>query len=200
MKSRTRTLTQLCIALTLIGTSLAQAQDAPSAATSGIDIGRLIAGTAQQTGKKFLVDPRIRAQVTLIGFDPDRLDYPTLLSVLQMHGFTAVDDGDFVRVVPDVNARQMAMPVPTGNAAHADAEYVTRIIAVKNVPAPMLVPLLRPLLPQQSHLVSLPCTNTLVLVDSFANVRRLERIVSELDTGEPYRPEKCGAPTVAKQD
>lgn len=123
-----------------------------------------------------------------------------LLSVLQVQGFTAVDDGKYVRIVPDANARQLAIPVLTGDGAYANAEYVTRVISVKNVPAMMLVPLLRPLLPQQSHMVAMPCTNRLILVDTYANVKRLEKIVSTLDTGEPYKPEKCGAPPAAKAD
>jgi hypothetical protein len=45
----------------------------------------------------------------------------------------------------------------------------------------------------------MPCTDNLILVDTYANVKRLEKIVSALDTGEPYQPERCGAP-VAKAD
>jgi len=60
------------------------------------------------------------------------------------------------------------------------------------MPASMLVPVLRPLLPQQAHMVAMPCTNTLLLVDTFANVKRVEKIVSAMDTGEAFKPEKCG--------
>jgi general secretion pathway protein D len=138
--------------------------------------------------------------VTLVGLDPDNLDYPTFLSVLQMHGFAAFDDGKYIRVVPDANARQQPIPLLTGNGSHADAEYVSRVIAVKSVPAAMLVPLLRPLLPQQAHMVAFACTNTLLLVDSFANVKRIEKIVSSMDVGEPYKSEKCGTTQPAKSD
>jgi hypothetical protein len=37
-----------------------------------------------------------------------------------------------------------------------------------------------------------------MVVDTFANVRRLESVVQSLDTGgEPYQPEKCAAPREA---
>jgi hypothetical protein len=33
-----------------------------------------------------------------------------------------------------------------------------------------------------------------LLVDSFANVKRIETIVKTLDVGTPYKPEKCEMP------
>ncbi len=192
MKSHAQTLSHLCAVLALLIVPNAHAQSSTAPASEGVDIERIIAGTAKMTGKKFLVDPRIRAQVTLVGLDPDRLDYATLLSVLQMHGFAAFDDGKYTRIVPDASARQQPIPLLTGNGSYADAEYVSRVITVKSVPAALLVPVLRPLLPQQAHMVAMPCTNTLLLVDTFANVKRVEKIVNSLDTGEPFKPEKCG--------
>ena len=183
----------ICAVLALLGVSHASAQTSASSERDAVNIEQLIAGTAKKTGKKFLVDPRVRAQVMLVGLDPNNLDYPTLLSVLQIHGFAAFDAGKYIAVVPDASARQQPIPLMTGNASYADAEYVSRVISVKSVPAAFLVPVLRPLLPQQAHMVAMPCTNTLLLVDTFANVKRLEKIVNALDIGEPYQPEKCGA-------
>lgn len=188
-------LSHICAVLALLGVSHASAQTSTPSERDAVNIEQIIAGTARKTGKKFLIDPRVRAQVTLVGLDPNDLDYPTLLSVLQMHGFAAFDAGKHIAIVPDANARQQAIPLMTGNASFADAEYVTRVFAVKSVPAAMMVPVLRPLLPQQAHMVAMPCTNTLLLVDTFANVKRLEKIVTALDNGsEPFKPEKCGWP------
>lgn len=194
MKSRFRIFSHACAVLALLLAPHAQAQSSPSTSKDAVPIAQVIAGTAKKTGKKFLVDPRVAGDVTVIGLDPDGLDYPTLLSVLQVHGFTAVDDGKYVRVVPDASARQLAIPMLTNDGSYASAEYVTRVFSIKNVSAAMLVPILRPLLPQQAHLVALPCNNNLLLVDTYANVKRLEKIVNALDTGEPYTPEKCASP------
>ncbi len=37
------------------------------------------------------------------------------------------------------------------------------------------------------------CSNSLVLVDTYANVRRLEAIVQRLDVGELYKAQPCDA-------
>jgi general secretion pathway protein D len=96
-------------------------------------------------------------------------------------------------VIPDAIVRQLPVPLVTGKQTRPQAEYVTKVIAVKSVPAAHLVPILRPMLPQQAHLVALPCTNSLIIVDTFGNIRRLEELVQSLDRGEPYEPPKCQA-------
>jgi general secretion pathway protein D len=78
-----------------------------------------------------------------------------------------------------------------------DAQIVNYIIPVKNGPAAFLVPILRPMLPQYAHLAAAVCSNSLLVVDSYANVRRIETIVKTLDVGAPYKPEKCEMPNPA---
>jgi general secretion pathway protein D len=112
--------------------------------------------------------------------------------VLQVHGFAVVEHGDVVRVIPEANIRQQPVPYVTGKESHPDAAYVTRTITLKNVPAAQLVPILRPMLPMQGHLVAFPCTNMLMIVDTFANVQRIEKVVRTLDVGTPYTPPACG--------
>jgi len=194
MKLHIRMLAHACAVVALIGALPSRAADATT------PIERVIAGTAKKSGKKFIVHPGVQANVTLVGLDPDNLDYPTLLSVLDTHGFTAVDDGKYVRVLPEVDVRSLPIPLVVGDESRPNAEYVSRVIAVKNVPASQLVPLLRPLLPKQSHLVALPCTNTLMMIDTFGNVKRIEKLVATLDTGTPYKPESCSPQLAAKGD
>jgi len=66
-------------------------------------------------------------------------------------------------------------------------EVVNKIIPVKTMPAATLVPILRPLLPRHAHLVAVMCRNALIMVDTYANVKRLESLVQALDTGTPYQ-------------
>jgi general secretion pathway protein D len=158
-----------------------------------VPVATLLEAVAKRTGKTFIVDPRVQGEALLIGGDPAKLDYAELLSVLQVHGFAVVARGDVVRVIPEANIRQQPLSYVTGKEAHPDAEYVTKTFTLKNVPAAQLVPILRPLLPQQGHLVSFPCTNMLMIVDTFGNVQRIEKLVQSLDVGGPYTPAKCGA-------
>lgn len=144
------------------------------------DIHSLIQTVSRQSGKNFVVDPRVKARVTVISaapLDSDEL-YETFLSVLQVHGYSAVPGKDLIKIVPDVNAKQG--PVPTYDGTASD-QLVTQVIKVENVPAAQLVPILRPLVPQQGHLAAYAATNTLIVTDRASNIQRLISIIQGID-------------------
>lgn len=189
----TRFVPALVCACALLGTSVSFAQSS-EASEGTVPLASLISDMAKRTGKRFVVDPRARADVMLIQKQGERLSYAEFLTVLQVHGFAAVEEGDLVKVVPDMNVRNLALPVLRDKDTRPDAEYVTKVIAVRRTPAAMLVPLLRPMLPMQAHLAASVCSNDLVIVDTAANVRRIESLVQSLDRGEPYEPRDCAVP------
>jgi type II secretory pathway component GspD/PulD (secretin) len=199
MNIRLRRVCAIAVVVTFGLSPLARGAEPQSDGANTIPITTLIAAVAKRSGKKFIVDPRVRGDAVVLQDNPTALSYDDLLMLMNVHGFAAVTNGDYVRVVPDAAVRQMAVPIADGDK-HPLAEYVTRVWTVKSVPASQLVPLLRPLLPQQSHLVALPCTNNLIAVDTFGNTQRLDQIIKSLDRGEPYVPEKCkpGEPPLAR--
>src|SRR5258708_31414807 len=67
-------------------------------------ITELIEAVSAATGKNFIIDPRVQAQVTWISgagtsMTPEQF-YQGFLSVLQVHGFVAVPAGNQVKVPP----------------------------------------------------------------------------------------------------
>lgn len=147
------------------------------------DLSALISTVADVTGRNFIVDPRVKARVTVISREPMPADelYRVFLSVLQVHGFSAVESGDVTKIVPEINAKQMAVPTVGPRGGGDNDEIVTRVIPVRNVTAAQLVPILRPLVPQQGHLAAYPPTNVLIVSDRAANVQRLAEIIARVD-------------------
>lgn len=149
------------------------------------DLTQIIEAVSTITGKTFIVDPRVRAQVTILSSTPMTPDafYEAFLSILQVHGFVAVPSGNTIKIIPDANARQLpANDLPGAVAADSD-EFVTQVIAVRNVSAAQLVPVLRPLIPQYGHLVAYPASNMLIISDRASNVNRMMRIIQRIDQG-----------------
>lgn len=146
------------------------------------DIHSLIQTVSRQSGKNFVVDPRVKARVTVISSTPLNSDelYETFLSVLQVHGYAAVPSGDLTKIVPDVNAKQGPVPAFSDDSRLSD-QLVTQVIKVANVPAAQLVPILRPLVPQQGHLAAYASTNTLIVTDRASNIDRLTTIINGID-------------------
>lgn len=143
------------------------------------DIRTIVEAVSEVTGKNFVIDPRVKAQVTMLSSTPMSPDafYATFLSILQVHGFIAVPAGDVIKILPDANARQ----VPGAASSSGGDQIVTLTVMLRNVGAAQLVPILRPLIPQYGHLAAHPASNMLIISDRGANVDRLRRIISRID-------------------
>jgi general secretion pathway protein D len=150
---------------------------------ASVDIEELIAQVAASTGKEFFVDPRVRARVLAVPALEDPT-YADLLSVLRLHGYIAVEIDGKVNVLPDANARSMpTRMLQRDDASVPDDEVVTRVISVPGNNAANLVPILRPLLPQSAHLAAMvegDQSRKLIVVDTYANVRRITALVETL--------------------
>jgi general secretion pathway protein D len=165
----------------------AQAQQGPTITPNykDADLRTIIEAVSDITGKNFIVDPRVKAQVTMLSAEPMSPDafYEAFLSILEVHGYVAVPSGGLIKILPDANARQVPGIDLPRNGAGATDEIVTQVITVRNVGAAQLVPILRPLIPQYGHLAAHQASNMLIISDRAANVSRMLRIIQRIDTG-----------------
>jgi general secretion pathway protein D len=147
------------------------------------DITMIAEAVAAATGKNFIIDPRVRAQVTMISSTPmsPAAFYEAFLSILAVYNFIAVPDGNIVKILPDANARQSPSVDLPDHVSSTSDEIVTQVIDVRNVNAAQLVPILRPMIPQYGHLAAYPAGNILIISDRANNVSRMIRIIRRID-------------------
>ncbi len=142
------------------------------------DIRSLITTVADITGRNIVVDPAVSGQITVISSEELSSEsvYEVFRSILAVHGFSAVEDGSVTRIVPDAVARF---------GADADArgaqDQVTRLIGLEHVRATEILPMLRSLVPQSAYLAAHERSNSLLISDRAASVRRLQQVVGRLD-------------------
>jgi general secretion pathway protein D len=170
----------------VLSASLASAQQAQHITPNfkDADITQIAEAVAAATGKNFIIDPRVRAQVTMLSSTPMSPDafYEAFLSILQVYGFIAVPaGGNVVKILPDANARQIPSVDLPDRVSPTSDEIVTQVLDVRNVSAPALVPILRPMIPQYGHLVAYPASNILIITDRASNVNRMMRIIRRID-------------------
>jgi general secretion pathway protein D len=189
--NRLRTGTVCAIAVLLVAMSLAAAA-APPRSTDGptitpnykdADLSQIIQAVSEVTGKNFIIDPRVNAKVTMLSATPmsPAAFYEAFLAVLQVYGYVAVPAGKVIKIIPNTDARQLpSIDLPNDVSSTSD-EIVTQIITMKNVSAAQLVPLLRPLIPQQGHLAAYPSGNMLIISDRASNVNRIMKIIARMD-------------------
>ncbi len=168
------------------------------------DIRQVIEAVGEVTGKNFILDPRVKAQVTMLSAAPMSPEafYEAFLSILSVYGFVAVPSGDVVKILPDANARQVPGAESEPGGGRPD-DIVTRVLSVQNVAAAQLVPILRPLIPQYGHLAAHPPSNLLIISDRASNVDRMMKIVARIDQAadqdyEVIRLEHASATEIVK--
>ena len=180
---RSRLLTMLLSVFLLLNISTQAFADEITLNLKDADIRALISTVSKFTGKNFIIDPRVKAKVTVISANtltPEAV-YEVFLSVLQVHGYAAVPTGSVIKIVPEVNAKQGPLPLSGKKDNFADDELITKIVRLDHVPASQLVPILRPLVPQQGHLAAYNPTNTLIITDHAGNINRLMKIIAGVD-------------------
>ena len=146
------------------------------------DIQEFIEFVADVTETTIVVDPSVKGKVKVISSKPvSKAElYDLFLSILDVHGYTAVRSGAVVRVIPNKNARSSPVDVISGTSAIND-EYVTQVIRLENVSAAKLIPVLRPLVPQQAHMAAYAPSNAIIISDIRANINRMQEIIARMD-------------------
>jgi general secretion pathway protein D len=146
------------------------------------DVQEVIKFVADVTGKTVVIDPRVKGRVKVISAEPltQQALYDLFLSVLEIQGFTAIEYGDVVRIIPRKDARTSAGQVSNVPRLSDDA-YITEVIQLYNVSAAKVLPVLRPLAPQHAHLAAYDPSNAIIISDTVANIERLKDIISRID-------------------
>jgi general secretion pathway protein D len=148
------------------------------------DILSVINEVSLETGKNFVVDPRVSGKISLISSKPVNPNevYQVFLSVLELLGYSAVPSGDVVKIVPNMESGELASKVATTNSPGRGDEVVVRVIPLENVSATQILPVLRPMLPQWSNISAYMPGNVLILAGHAANLQRIVNVIQNIDS------------------
>jgi general secretion pathway protein D len=141
------------------------------------DIRTLINTVSQATGKNFIIDPRVKAKVNVVSnknIDDDKL-YQFFASILQVHGYVIIPGDDFDKILPK-NATKNTSPTKLSNDL-----IVSAVLAVENVSAKELISVLRPLVSQYGYLTAYHPSNSIIMTDTNASIKRIKDMIEILD-------------------
>ncbi len=149
-----------------------------------VDIPVLAKFISEITGRNFIIDESVRGKVTIISpskVTPEQA-YSIFQSVLQVKGFTTVQAGKIIKIVPARNVRSSAAltesQVPTETKGD---EYVTRMVRLKNIDAASIIGVIQPMISHDGLVAAFPSDNTVIVTDDAYNVERLLQIIGALD-------------------
>jgi general secretion pathway protein D len=135
------------------------------------------------TGRNIVVDPRVKGTINLSTERPvsPAAAFNQFTATLRLSGFTVVDAGGLLKVVPEADAKLQSGIVTVGPASTGGSQVVTQIFRLNHESAANLVPILRPLISPNNTININPGNNSLVITDYADNLQRLGRIIAALD-------------------
>ncbi|MGN7871986.1 type II secretion system secretin GspD [Roseateles sp. 22389] len=135
-------------------------------------------------GKPILVDPRVKGTMTLTAEQPVPVQeaYLSYLAALRGMGFSMVESGGLLKLVPEAEAKLQTGAVTIAGESRARGDQVmTQIFKLNHENANNLVAVLRPLITPNNTINANPGNNSLVITDYAENLQRISRIVAALD-------------------
>lgn len=136
------------------------------------------------TGKNFIIDPRVKGNVTFVSQKPMTTAeiYQAFLSMLQVLGYSTIPSGHLIKIVPAMDAKEYGGLL----ASHAHAGYgdqvVVRVIRINNVSANQLAPIIRSMMQPWASVSAYVPSNSLILVGAADNVSRLVSVIRQMDS------------------
>ena len=151
---------------------------------NNVDISVFIKFISELTDKNFVVDNRVKGNVTIIS--PAKISlqeaYKVFESVLEVHGFAAVPAGEVTKIIPSPDARTKNIETKLREeAASPDDKVVTQLILLKYADPEDIKRLFAPLISKNSVILAYPPTNMLIVTDVYSNIQRLIHILKAID-------------------
>ncbi len=149
-----------------------------------VDLSVFIKFISELTSKNFVVDQRVKGKVTIIS--PSKISvkeaYKVFESVLEVHGYTTVEAGQVIKIIPSPDARSKNIETRLKEEAASPADrVVTQLIPLKFANSTEIKKLFAPLISKSSVILAYPPTNMLIVTDIYSNITRLLRILKAID-------------------
>jgi type II secretion system protein D len=148
---------------------------------------------SKNLGFEVIKDGPIDARVNISSRQPVSADDAIALvnAALKANGYIAIRDGRILKVTPRDKAKKGNPPVHFGNNPDQildTDEVITQVIPVQNVNAAKLKDELKPFMPD-ADVSANEGSNSLIITDTSAGIRRIVQIIAKLDEHEAQTAE-----------
>ncbi|MEO7852804.1 MAG: type II secretion system secretin GspD [Rubrivivax sp.] len=133
--------------------------------------------------RQIAIDPRVKGTMTLYSDKPltIREAYLNYLSALRGLGYTVIENGGLLKVLPEAEAKLQTGTVSIGEVGLRGDQVITQIFPLNHENPNNLVAVLRPLISANNTINASLGNNSLVITDYADNLRRIAKIIAALD-------------------
>jgi general secretion pathway protein D len=144
---------------------------------------------SQSAGFAIVKEGPLEGRVTIVSKQPVSPEEAiTLVNAgLKVNGFTAIREGRVLRIAARDKAKKGNIPVHFGGKPEDvddSEELITQVIPIQNVSATKLRDDLKPMIGTDADVTSNEGSNTIIITDSSSSIRRIVKIISNLDQHE----------------
>jgi general secretion pathway protein D len=149
-----------------------------------VDISTMVKFISDLTGKNFVLDDRVKGKISV--YSPTKLSieeaYNVFTSVLELKGFTVVQSGKVLKVVPSASAKTLGFTLlPSGKRPPVNDSYIAQVIKLENISAQEAQTFLQPLISKDGAISAFGSSSLLVL-DAATNLRKIQDLLQLIDT------------------
>jgi len=149
-----------------------------------VDIRLFIKYISELTGKNFIIDKTVRGNVSIIS--PTKISdeeaYRVFESVLSVNGFTTVQSGSMIKIMPMVRARtENIETLHHGQTSAPEDKIVTQLIPLIHTTPTEMKKVLAPLVSKTSVVIAHTQSGILIVTDTLSNIQKLLAIIESLD-------------------
>lgn len=150
-------------------------------------VGDVLDYLSEVAGLVIISDTYLSGRVNLVSKQALNIDEVVALlsTVLKEQGYAAIRTGRTLKLVSLGAAKNLNIPVTTGNDPEKipeSDEVVTHIVPVRYADAARLQEDLTPLISDYAVLTSNQASNSLIITDTTSNIKRLVKIIKAVDT------------------
>lgn len=142
---------------------------------------------AEITCRNFILGDKLDGQVTIISHKQVSVAeaYEAYLSALEVAGYTTVTVGKNTKVIKTAQASQAPLRIGHDASIPETDNFVTQIIQLENVSVSSITSIISGLAGPSAKIITYDPSNTIIITDAGYNIRRVYRIVKELDVAAP---------------
>lgn len=151
-----------------------------------ITLGDLTKFISCVTEQNFLLTGGVNKTATVSILSPKPVTayeaYKAYLSALEANGLTIVPNGQFLEIVPSGESRTKGGPIyGVKNAGPNTDQMVTRLVQLDHIQADEILPVIEKFKTASADITVYGPTNTLIITDTGSNIRRMLKLIGDLD-------------------
>jgi type II secretory pathway component GspD/PulD (secretin) len=142
------------------------------------------------TGKVIIPPDDLQGTITIESLEKvsPEVVISILESTLMVKGYTLIESDNTFKIVPLPDTKQTNVAVNVGTSPDDIKEtdvVITQVMTLKYASANTLKTILQPLVGKHGNILANDSTNTLIITDLSANIKRLAKIIAEVERPQP---------------